>query len=99
MIISGRMPSSLRDMTKAYLAPSKAMTLLRPCEKCDVYKEACLRQKMFTKGLNCLRKVEMVFRMPSSPITVSTPKVVDSVKALILVDKRVTREDISDNCA
>ena len=30
---------------------------------CDVYREACFRKTMFENGLNCLKKVKIVFKM------------------------------------
>ena len=61
---------------------------------CEIYKRMCrekhvLAKKMFTNGLNCLKKVKIVFK-----IQASTSEMVDSVNVLILADVRVSIEDI-----
>ena len=49
---------------------------------------------MFTNGLNCLKKVEKVFKMKTG--LAKKPKMVDFVNIHILADRRVTSEDISE---
>ena len=55
-------------------------------------------QKMFMNGL-LFKKVKIVFKLKMGlgrPTMPSTPEMVDSVNALILFDRRVTKEDISE---
>ena len=49
-------------------------------------------EKIFIDGLNCLKKAKIVFKMKTS--LTGPPKMVDSVNVFILVDKKVTTEDI-----
>ena len=45
---------------------------------------------MFTYKLNCLKKAEIVSKVKTSHTIVNTHEMMDSVNALILVDRRVT---------
>ena len=47
---------------------------------------------MFTNWLNYSKKVKTVFKMKRDQV--STPEIVDSTNVLILVDRKVTTEDI-----
>ena len=68
-------------------------------EECVIYKEkhVLVKKKMFTNGPNCLKKVDIIFKMKTHRLTVeSSPEMVDLFNELILADRRVTIKDISD---
>ena len=66
-------------------------------EECIIWREVCFSEKMFTNGLNCLKKVDRVFKMKTHRLTVeSSLEMVNLFNELILADRRVTIKDISD---
>ena len=61
---------------------------------CNMYGEICFSQKMSSNVLNCLKEVKIVFKMKidqTNPLW-QTPEMVDSVNALILLERRVSIE-------
>ena len=68
---------------------------------CDVFGEVCFNKtKMFTNGLNCLKKGQNDVQdeeRPNRSTIASTSEMLDSVNVLILAERRVTTEDISEN--
>ena len=54
---------------------------------------------MFANGLNCFKEGQNNIQdedTPGRPTMVSAPEMVDSVSVLILTDRRVTMENISE---
>ena len=64
-----------------------------------MYEEACFSQRNFYKWAILFKEIQNSIQdedRPGSPIIVSTPEIVDSVKVLILTDRKVTIENISE---
>ena len=77
-------------------------------EKCKLYKiyrrifvtsrEVCFSQRLFTIGLNWLKKIEIIYKMKTDQAVRQwckcSPEIVDSVNSPILADRRIRIENI-----
>ena len=73
----------------------------KPCEiygrKCDVYGEAYFSRKNVYKWDKLFKEGQNSIQDEGMPTIASTSEMVDSVNALILVDRRVATQDISEH--
>ena len=62
-------------------------------------KYVLILKNVYRWAINCLKKAEVIFKNEDRPgwhTMVGIPEMVDSVDTLILANRRVTREDISE---